>query len=181
MEKRINKKIETHFTQFKEQVSARLNVINSEHSFGANDDFKTKMNEMVEFVYEYPRLILQKDDLSKRNRIKNSIPDMNRCNAKRANHEQCTRRRKEGCEFCGTHAKGTPNGLIHTSSTDTSNLSNQKFEVFAQDICGIVYYIDTHSNVYKTEDILSEKQNPTIVAQYVFENNKYSIPSLGLI
>ena len=180
MEKRINKKIEVYLTQFKEQISTKLNQINNENQLSANDEFKTRMNEMVEFVYEYPRLVLQKDDLSKRKRIKNSIPDLNRCNAKRANDEQCTRRRKEGCEFCGTHAKGTPNGLIHASAENAVH-SIQKMEVFAQDICGIVYYIDTRNNVYKTEDILSEKQNPAIIAKYVVDNDKYSIPSLGLI
>ena len=71
-----------------------------------------------EYIYEYPRLVICKEDLIKRKRIKNSIPCLNRCSAKRADGDQCTRRRKDGCDFCGTHAKGTPHGLI----------SNQLFE-----------------------------------------------------
>jgi hypothetical protein len=57
----------------------------------------------------------------------------------------------------------------------------QKKQVFAEDINGIVYYIDNISNVYKTEDILQEKQNPEIIAQYVKDNGRYSIPEFGLV
>lgn len=171
MEKRINKKIEIYLTELKDNICKKIVDIQL--------DDKSKTNELLEFVYEYQRFSLQKEDLNKRKRIKNSIPNDNRCNAKRANNEQCTRRRKEGCEFCGTHSKGTPNGLI-TSQNDTE-LSIKKMEVFAKEICGIVYYIDTHYNVYNTEDIMSEKQNPKIVAKYQINNDKYTIPELGLV
>jgi hypothetical protein len=53
-------------------------------------------------------------------------------------------------------------------------------EVFAEEIFGIVYYIDKFNNVYKTEDIVEGKQNPQIIAKYVKNNNRYTIPSLGL-
>ena len=66
----------------------------------------------IQYVYDFERLLLVKDDFIKRKRIKNAIPVTNRCNALRANNEQCTRRRKDGCEFCGTHSKGTPHGLV---------------------------------------------------------------------
>jgi hypothetical protein len=171
MEKRINKKFETYLTELKDSICKKIVEINL--------DDKTKTNELLEFVYEYPRFSLQKEDLNKRKRVKNSIPDDNRCNAKRANNEQCTRRRKEGCEFCGTHSKGTPNGLIDSENDCDASMKNM--EVFAQEICGIVYYIDTHNNVYNTEDIMSEKQNPQIIAKYKMHNDKYTIPELGLV
>ena len=104
MEKRLNKKIEVYVTTFKDDIRNKITSLEFEN--------KEKMNELIEFVYEYERFVLIKDDLNKRKRVKNSIPCLNRCSAKRANGEQCTRRRKENCEFCGTHAKGTPNGLV---------------------------------------------------------------------
>jgi hypothetical protein len=173
MEKRINKKIEIYVTSFKDHVRNKI----------AELDFneKTKINELLEFVYEYNRFSLAKEDLSKRKRIKNSIPSSNRCNAKRANGEQCTRRRKDDCEFCGTHSKGTPNGLIQDNENSGNIAINHKMEVFAEEIKGIVYYIDNNSNVYNTEDILSEKINPRIIAKYVKDDNKYSIPEFGLV
>jgi hypothetical protein len=170
MEKRLNKKIEVYVTTFKDDVRNKI----AELKF----DEKSKINDLLEYIYDYQRLSLAKDDLIKRKRIKNSIPINNRCNAKRANGEQCTRRRKENCEFCGTHVKGTPHGLV--GDADMTVNTTQKHEVFAEEIFGIVYYIDKNNNVYKTEDIMEEKQNPRIVAKYVKTNGVYSIPELGL-
>jgi hypothetical protein len=53
-------------------------------------------------------------------------------------------------------------------------------DVFAQDICGIIYYLDNFNNVYKTEDILENKQDPQIIAKYTKENTKYLIKDFGL-
>jgi hypothetical protein len=171
MEKRLNKKIETYVTSFKDDVRNKMTTLEFED--------KQKVNELLEFVYDYERLTLVKDDLIKRKRIKNSIPISNRCNAKRANGEQCTRRRKSKCEFCGTHVKGTPHGFFQ--SDETAENSIQKMDVVAEEVCGIVYYIDKHNNVYKTEDILEGKQNPTIIAKCIKHNGVTSIPELGLV
>lgn len=172
MEKRINKKLETYVTTFKDSIRNKINELNI--------DDKSKMSELMEYVYEYERFALSKDDLSKRKRIKNAIPSLNRCNAKRANGEQCTRRRKENFEFCGTHSKGTPNGLI-LDQTECGECTPQNLVVFAEEIKGIVYYIDKYSNVYKTEDILAEVENPKIIAKYVKVDDKYTIPEFGLV
>jgi len=171
MEKRINKKIETYVTSFKDDVRNKI----TELGF----DEKQKMNELLEYLYDYERLSIVKDDLIKRKRIKNSIPNSNRCIAKRANDEQCTRRRKEGCEFCGTHEKGTPHGLIH-SNTMNETVSH-KLEVVAEEIFGIIYYIDKFNNVYKTEDIMEGKQDPQIIAKYQRNGTVLTIPELGLV
>lgn len=173
MEKRINKKIETYVTTFKNDIRTKIASLEFE------DSEKSKVNELLEYVFDYERLTMLKDDLIKRKRIKNSIPSLNRCNAKRANGEQCTRRRKDKCEFCGTHVKGTPHGLIQNTETNENII--QKIDVVAEEICGIVYYIDKFNNVYKTEDILGGKQNPNIIAKAEKRNGVYSIPELGLI
>jgi len=104
MERRINKKLEVYVTSFKDSLRNKISELD------LND--KTKVNDLLEHIYDYQRLTLSKDDLIKRKRIKNSIPINNRCNAKRANGEQCTRRRTDACDFCGTQVKGTPHGFI---------------------------------------------------------------------
>ena len=171
MDKRLNKIITAYITKLKDSIKDKI----TELGF----DEKQKTNELIEYVYDFERLSISKDDLSKRKRIKNAIPVMNRCNAKRSSGEQCTRRRKTNCEFCGTHIKSTPHGLIN--ATLTNEICLQKLEVFAEDIFGIVYYIDKHNNVYKTEDILEGKQNPSIIAKYSKQNDKYTIPEFGLM
>ena len=119
------------------------------------------------------------EDFIKRKRIKNAIPVTNRCSAMRANNEQCTRRRKDGNQFCGTHTKGTPHGLI--SNDDTDNTSSKKVEVYAKEIMGIVYYIDHTKNVYDTEDIMNEVENPAIIATYTKNGDTITIPAFGLV
>jgi len=164
MEKRVNSKIEEYTTKFKMDIREKILQLNY--------DDKEKANELMEYVFEYKRLQVQKDDLSKRKRVKNSIPASNRCNARRANNEQCTRRRKEGCEYCGTHAKGTPNGFLNLNE---SVEISRKMEVIAEEINGIVYYIDSFLNIYKTEDIMSGKENPQIIGKCQKLNGLYSI------
>jgi hypothetical protein len=171
MDKRINKRIEQWSTQFKDEIKQKICALAFIEP--------TKTNDLIEFVYEYQRLQLTKDDISKRKRVKNTIPVANRCNAKRANDEHYTRRRKDGCEFCGTHIKGIPHGLID-DSTNRLEPVMEKVEVIVQEIGGIVYYIDTKNNVYCTEDIVENKTNPRIVAKYVLSNGVYSIPEFNL-
>jgi 23S rRNA pseudoU1915 N3-methylase RlmH len=169
MEKRLNKRIETYITTFKNDIRDKI--------IGIDIEQKNK-NEMIEFVYEYERLVFSKDDLVKRKRVKNSIPCTNRCNARRANNEQCTRRRKDGSEYCGTHSKGIPNGFMKENEV-TSN-STQKIDISTEEIQGIVYYIDKFNNVYKTDDIIANKPDPQIIAKYVKTPSGYSIPEFGI-
>ena len=61
-------------------------------------------------------------------RIKSVIPQYERCCANRANGEQCTRRRQLGINFCGTHQKGTPHGVVSTTNVKESEY--MKVEVF---------------------------------------------------
>jgi hypothetical protein len=172
MEKKLNSKCESYLTTFKDQIRSKVIELDFEQP-----PVKRKLNDLLEFVYEYERLTFSKDDLSKRKRIQNSIPTQNRCNAKRADNKQCTRKRKDGFEFCGTHSKGAPHGI----ATDSCTTCNKNINVTAIDIMGIVYYVDKFNNVYKTEDILVNKLNPEIIAKCTVVNGKYCIPQFGLV
>ena len=109
-----------------------------------------------------------------------------RCCAKRASGEQCTRRKKtdgkykdEPTNLCGTHVKGTPHGSV--SNDATTQKPNTKVEVWVKDIKGINYYIDAQHNVYNPEDILANKINPSIIAKWVkVTDDVYSIPQFGI-
>ena len=74
--------------------------------------------------------------------------------------------------------KGTPHGVV--DNQEEPNFTTQKIEVWAQDIQGIIYYIDTHNNVYQAEDIIVNKINPKIIAKYVKNAEHYSIPELNI-
>ena len=158
MEKRLNKKLELWITGFKDNIREKANQI----GISKND----QTNQLIQYIYDYDRLTFEKEDFQKRKRIKNVVPFFDRCCAKRASNEQCTRRKKDGIEYCGTHMKGVPHGIIDSQNENKPN--TQKIEVWAQDIQGIVYYIDKAYNVYQAEDIIINKLNPKIIAKYTF-------------
>jgi hypothetical protein len=172
MEKRLNTKIDDHTKQFKEDIRKKAIDL----GFTAETH---KLSELMAYIFDYDKIAIQKDDLVKRKRIKNSIPELNRCIARRANGEQCTRRRRDDCEFCGTHSKGTPHGLIQ--NTMDAATSTQTMEVFVEEIKGIVFYLDKHGNVYQTEDIMNSVENPRVIARWVKQGDTYTIPELGMV
>jgi hypothetical protein len=167
MEKRLNKKVDTYISTFKDEIRVKVTSLELE-----------KTDELLQYIYDYDRLSFTKEDFQKRKRVKNFVPIYDRCCAKRASDEQCTRRKKDSHEFCGTHLKGTPRGVVDTQNQVKS--TSHKVEVWVQDIQGIVYYIDKNNNVYETEDIVSNKVNPKIIAKYVEEMDKYSIPEFNI-
>lgn len=170
MERRLNKKAETYITNFKDSIrekTTQMGMTNNE-----------EVNKLLQYIYDYERLSFIKEDFEKRKRVKNFVPVFDRCCAKRASNEQCTRRKKGESEYCGTHLKGTPHGIVDGQNEPKN--TTQKIEVYAQDIQGIVYYIDKNSNVYQAEDIISNKVNPKIIAKYTKDGDKYSIPEFNL-
>lgn len=173
MDTKLNNKIADYIVEFKHSIKSK--AVELKLNIKANHE----LEQLLQHIYDYDRLLLTKDDISKRKRIKNAIPTCNRCHAKRANGEQCTRTQKDGFMFCGTHVKGIPHGEISVS-TDTNVINNITYEVFAQEIGGIVYYLDKCKNVFSTEDILNNVQNPKVIANYIYQNGEYHIPSLGI-
>jgi len=170
MERRLNKKAETYITSFKDNIrekATQIGIIKNE-----------QVNQLIQYIYDYDRLSFNKEDFQKRKRVKNFVPIFDRCCAKRASNEQCTRRKKEGSEYCGTHMKGTPHGVMDNQGEVKTN--TQKVEVWAQDIQGIVYYIDKANNVYQAEDIVGNKTNPKIIAKYLKVGETYSIPEFNI-
>ena len=51
----------------------------------------------------------------------------------------------------------------------------KKIEVFIVEIKGIAYYIDNVENIYSPEDVMSNKENPRIIAKYEKLNGEYKI------
>lgn len=167
MEKKIGNKSRVYFQTFKEDIKQFIDL-NIE--LGNNN----KAN-LLQYIYDYQPLEFTKEDFQKRKRVKNIVPLCDRCCALRANKEQCTRRRKDDSKFCGTHTKGIPHGEINQISLKPTHT---KKTVWAQDIKGIIYYIDDDHNVYDPQDVIENKIDPKIIAKYVKNGDNYSIPSI---
>ena len=165
MEKRVSNKVNEYQENFKLDIKKWMED-NDTIEFSCKSDF-------LKFIFDYESLTLDKEDFSKRKRIKSIIPHYLKCNAKRANGEQCTRRKKDDSCYCGTHDKNRPHGTIECEPCEEEKLT--KMQVWHQEINGILYYIDNYNNIYKSEDIISNKVNPNVIAKYKVVDGIYSI------
>ena len=159
MEKRLNTKLETYVNAFKREIVDKIKQ-------GLTEE------ELTHFVMEYKGISLEEKDFLKRKRSNNIVPVCEKCIAKRMNGTQCTRRKHGGTEFCGTHRKGTPHGVIELNE---NKKELKQVEVFQHEINGIVYYIDNENRVYSVEDILENKSNPRVISTYRVVDGVYII------
>jgi hypothetical protein len=95
MDRRINARIDAHMVAFKNDIAARFEHVR-EKCVGINPpptiaDVHKEYADILKFIYAADKLKLSKEDFMKRKRIKNMVPVCDRCHAKRANEEQCTR------------------------------------------------------------------------------------------
>lgn len=182
----VNSRIKDYLATFKKDIHDKIVELGLTKS-------QEETNQLLEYMYEYDRLTFNKEDLTQKKRVKKNIPIVHRCVAKRANGEQCTRKRRADSEFCGTHFKGTPHGLVTTEESELSasadasaaaGFSGQeviKMGVFAEEICGIVYYLDKFGNVYNTRHILENQINPAVIAKWKrTEDGRYTIPEFNI-
>ena len=173
MEKRIKNKLDKQQINFKSDIQKWIDT----NKLFTNDNAQS---EFLKYIFDYDSICLTSEDFQKRKRIKNIVPQCDRCLACRADGEQCTRRQQPNDKYCGTHKKGTPNGVMNVNNTTPDN-KQTKIEVWYEEINGIYYYIDDNNNVYKNEDIMSNKESPDIIGQWVKTvTGEYSIPALGI-
>lgn len=176
MENIINDKVSTYVINVKDEFKKIYNDMNIENM--NSDQAKSLIYQMINYVDSVSPIEFTHNDLSKRTRVKNIVPQYDRCIAKIAGGKQCTRKKRKDNELCGTHMKGTPHGLLNDVNEGPKT---KKVTVTAHDIKGIYYYLDDSGNVYDTSDITQGKQNPRIVAKYIKQDDgTFNIPDFNL-
>jgi hypothetical protein len=169
MEQKFKQKISDYSAEFKNKIKDWLKDNDAEiRSSGKNT------NDFLEFIFDYPSLMIDKNDFQKRTRTKNNIPNYERCCALRLNGERCTRKKRTGMEYCGTHIKGVPYGCIETKPM----LETSKLDIWVEDINGINQWIDAKGSVYSTADITASVKNPRIISKWVKINGEYAIEKI---
>ena len=172
MENRINSLIADWSVSFKDNIIKELN------SYDKSRPLEQHVQQFVSYLYDYEKLKLKKEHFQKRKRARNVVPFHERCIACRAKGDQCTRSKKDDNDFCGTHMKGTPHGVI-TQNGEKPVPKDKKLTIHAEEIKGIMYFIDNECNVYSTEDVQANKTNPKIIAKYSKKTDgEITIPEL---
>ena len=129
-------------------------------------------HKMKDLINKRDPFTFDKSDFKKKTRVKSLIDEQEQCMAIRANNTRCTRRKRPGGCYCGTHVKGLPYGCVEPDNS--TQIKTQTVKVFVQDINGIPLYVDDRGNIYETEDILNEKQNPNIIGRYSVKHQEHS-------
>ena len=177
MEKRISEKVNNHQRKFKDEIRGWL--VKNNIQFQTNEN-NHSLSAFLRYLYDYEQLELTKEDFKRRKRITNVIPISERCIAKRASGDQCTRRKKQGHCYCGTHIKGSPHGIVENTNT-TSSDSLTKVDIWVQEIKGIQYYLDKAGNVYDPKDIIESNPKPKILAKWLKTSDGiYHIPEYNI-
>ena len=160
MEKNIRTKVNNFLNDFKQNIQEWIEKNNAEVIVDGND----RKNDFIQYLNDFPNLCLEKEDFQKRKRIKNNVPDYNRCIALKCNGERCSRKQKNSdtC-FCGTHMKGSLYGTIEKESQIPKK---QKIQLWLEEINGISRYIDKDFNVYSSEDIVNSVEVPRVISKY---------------
>jgi len=178
------------------QVQDKINSLISDYmklmkeAIGRKISDTGSISEVQNFIQEYPILVLKEGDYSKRKRVKTNVPLYEKCLAKCANGDQCSRRKNKDVDYCGTHIKGCPHGVVSNSDTTTkhsasvttesglggssmlngsgpgSGMVKKQIHVWLEDINGIMYWINDAGSVYDTGDIMNSVENPRIIANY---------------
>jgi hypothetical protein len=66
MEKRLNKKLESYITSFKDSILERATQL----GMSKNEE----ASQLIQYIYDYDRLTFNKEDFQKRKRVKNFVP-----------------------------------------------------------------------------------------------------------
>lgn len=173
MEKNIRKKVLLYTEDFKTNLQKWFQDNNATIFVDGAQDGQDKLNDFIQYMSDFPNIVIEKDDFQKRKRIKNNVPDYNRCIALKCNGERCSRKQKHSeSQFCGTHIKGSPYGTIQE---DSQQPKKQKVQLWLEEINGISRYIDKDYNVYSSEDIINSEPIPRIIGKYDInkETGKY--------
>ena len=95
MEKNIRGKVHNHGEKMKMNIQEWLK--NESATILVNGQDKT--NDFIRYMNDFPDLELAKEDFQKRKRLKNNVPEYNRCIALKCNGERCSRKQKNDLVF----------------------------------------------------------------------------------
>jgi hypothetical protein len=167
MEKKLKQKVDTYFTEFKQDIQSFIETNNFSIKDAEGNDCKSKV---LLHIYDIEPIEITEQDFVKRKRTKNKIPDYDRCCALKSDKKRCSRKRKEG-EYCGTHLKGRMYGTVLQDDIEPE----KAITVYLEDINGVHKFIDSNMNVYSTEDIQTNVKYPRVIGKCMNTDGHYTM------
>lgn len=179
MRKHLKNKLDKYMNAFKRDVIEWVVKNQGSDNDNSNHIVMNDMNmtNFTQFVNNYESF----NDVTVP--VKKTQTGVGICNARRADGEQCTRRiqckngtNTQGLKFCGTHSKGVPYGEIENQVVQPVF---RRSYVYVENINGIGYYVDDKDNIYKSEDVYRNTNDPQIIATRIkLPSGEYDIKYL---
>ena len=125
----------------------------------------------ITYFMELANEIIQKKKKKNNRRV---LPPNEQCLGRKSNFVQCTRKRKDNTQFCGSHMKNLPNGYIgdngecfkrekkkrgRKSKTVIENIGEDKILTKKEYINGKLYLVDNMNIVYHFMSIKNDNTN----------------------
>ena len=144
------------FKIFNDEISTILNSISIDYDI---DD--------KELIEKYaPNVLNMSIKLGVKKRNKRVLPNEVRCMGRKIDGEQCTRSRRNGCEYCLSHQKSLPHGRIDDNNyvkkvkgkrgRKKKSIENDYIATRIEEINGTEYLVDDYDNVF-TYDLNNSK------------------------
>lgn len=126
-----------------------------------SDDYQLNNDKLVKkYIDDSFDIDFSAAPIKKRKRKQNKLLAKNElCMARKADGLQCTRRRRDGTEFCGKHASNLKYGRVDDEELNDSNKDQIKCTL--EKIDGNSYLVDCNSKLVYTFDT----DNPTVVGK----------------
>ncbi len=106
---RINKEIKDLVdSNIKYQLQLILSDIADKYRISKNELFQNYLSDIVVIKPEI-------EDTSSKKRIRKKIPQHLRCSALTSTHDQCSRKRKDDHQFCGSHLNSRNFGVVKST------------------------------------------------------------------
>lgn len=122
-----------------------------------SEKYKIEMDDLVKQFM--PNIINISIKLGVKKRNKRVLPKEVRCMGRKIDGEQCTRSRRNGCDYCKSHSKRLPHGRIDDDTyvkKEKGKRGRKKKSIEAdyiatklEKINGVDYLVDEYDNVFK--------------------------------
>ena len=138
----------TEYTKSKSNINASMNTsmnMNMNTDINANTNIDMNINS-------------DNKEQNIDNIINDSVPDKSKCHGKVKGDKQCSRLRKDGKYYCGTHTNNLPYGTYSINNNNDIDINDGdkksvKMTFFKITYSGKVYFVDSSMDkVYKSLD-----------------------------
>lgn len=174
IENNVNTYYNKQFSEFKQHIITLLK----------NHPLHEPLTPIIQHISDTKNMPSDSNLFAPKKRQTSKIDSGSQCCALTDKGTQCSRKRKGDNIYCGTHdptERAKKIKHILQPSNQTTNTKTTRIAIHEQIINGIHYYIDNIGNVYCHGDIILDKNNPSIIANWTSNTDEYGNTTYSIV